>query len=261
MPELHVVSWQDHGAKRWVSPASFAFTANDQWVAVGLAEVPRVAMLLPLAFARVENTYVPVALLGFKPGQNLVVDPEGRWRVDYVPLRYRSHPFRVARNADAQYVLCVLSGSPLVTDGPLGNRFFDDDRKPAEQATAIANALLQLEGDRNHFQKAAAILAEHEVFEPWAFRVQEAEGITTYDALFRLSEARLNALPAEPLEALRNCGGLMLAYAHLFSTQHVPALAAAAPRSAWSKQQPEPLRQVAALNIVDDNGTLSFAHL
>ena len=261
MPELHVVSWQDHGAKRWLKPFSYAFAAGDQLVALGLAEVPRAAMVLPLAFAKSGGSYLPVAVLGFKQGHNLVVSADGRWLPDYVPLFFRSHPFRLARNADGNFVLCVIGDSGLITDGPAGNRFYDDERKPTPETSAIGTALLQLENDKASMLKATAILAEHDAIEPWPFRVQEAEGIKTYENVYRVNESKLNQLPADALAALRNSGGLVLAYAQLLSMQHLPQLAAAAPRSAWGQQNPEPVRRVAALNIVDDNGTLSFAHL
>ena len=262
MAELNVVSWQDHGAKRWQKPASYAFAARDQLVAVGLGEMARLAVELPLALARSGAGYLPVVVLGFKPGSNLAVGADGRWLTDAVPLLLRSHPFRLARNAEGQFVLCVLAGSDLVTDGPDGTRFFDDERKPTADTSAIANALMQLESDKLNFEKATTILAEHDAIEPWTFRVQEADGVATYDNVFRVNESKLNQLPAAALVALRDCGGLVLAYTQLLSMQQLPQLATlGARRAAAAAPAPVPARQVVALAISDDNGTLSFANL
>lgn len=261
MPEIRVISWQDHGHKRWLKPNSYAFTAQDQVVAIGLSEIPRLMMSLPIAFAKAESSYLPVALLGFRPAQNLLVGAQGQWLADYIPLLYRSYPFKLARNSENQYVLCVVEESGLVTEGPIGIRFFDENRKPTEETNAVANALMQFENDRSLFLNACRILAEHDVIEPWPFRVQEPDGVNTYEGLFRVNEVKLNSLPADALVALRNTGGLAICYGHLFSMQHVQQLANTQHRTAWSNRQQEPSGKVAGLNIVDDNGTLSFANL
>jgi hypothetical protein len=53
----------------------------------------------------------------------------------------------------------------------------------------------------------------------------------------------------------------MLCYAQLFSMQHLQQMGSVAQRTHWANNANVGSGKVAALNIVDDNGILSFANL
>jgi hypothetical protein len=260
MSDLRAVTWTAHNNLRWMKPSSFAFAARDNLVMIGLHEVAKVMMQLPIGFIRHKTAFVPVALMGVLPGQNLVISPHGKWLADYIPALYRSYPFRMADNGDGKFALCIDHASDLVHDKIAGFRFFEDEKKPSQETSAIINLLIQLETDRAAQGKICALLDELGLFEAWPLKVQAAEGIQQIPNLYRINETRLNELPAEALFALRNAGGLALVYGHLFSMQQIQHLASVAQRKSWASKA-EQSSQAPQLNIGEEEGIVSFANL
>jgi len=261
MSNIQALSSAEHGSKRWFKATDFLFAARDRVVAIGFNEIPKAMMSLPLGFTKVGDTYTPVVIQGLLPNQNLLVSSRGQWLADFVPVVYSTMPFRLAKNTDGEYILCVDVESRLITDGPAGYRLFDDERNLAAEASASAQALIQFEKDRPRIAAASKLLAECNVIEPWPINLQQGEETIKAEGFHRINEARLADVSGETLVELRNTGGLMLAYAQLFSMQHLQHLGQAAQRTHWVNRMAELTNKVAPLDIVDDNGILSFANL
>ena len=137
----------------------------------------------------------------------------------------------------------------------------DEEKKPAKETNAIAAQLMQFESERPRMIQACKLLDEHGVIEPWPLQVQNGDKVEVVEGLFRINEAKLMELPPEALADIRNCGGLMLSYAQLFSMQHMQQLGTVAQRNHWAARAAAMSNKVAALDIVDDNGILSFVNL
>jgi hypothetical protein len=260
MTDIRAISWNEHSTKRWVKPSSYAFAARDHIAMVALHEIPKAMMQFPIPFIRNAEGYLPVVLQGFANGQNFAVSEQGHWLAEYIPAVYRCYPFRMAKNTDGNFVLCIDQASELVREGIAGFRFFDEDRKPSQETQAILGLLKQLEDDRVIMAKACQILDEQGVMEPWPLQIQTAEGLLPVSNLHRLNEAKLNQLPTEALLALRSCGGLTLSYGHLFSMQQIHLLAGIAQRKSWANKQQQ-MGQTPSLDIKEEEGILSFTNL
>lgn len=260
MRDIRIISWSEHANKRWFKLTDFRFAAKDSFVAIGFSEIPKAMLSLPLALVKNEESFNLAVVQGLVPGQNLLVTPQGQWVADYIPVLYGSLPFKLAKSND-KYVLCVDHDSGLVTDMPAGHQFFEEDKKLAPEANAIAGQLMQFEAERPRMLQACKLLAEHGVIEPWPLQVQNGDKIEPVEGLFRIKEAKLMELPSEALADIRNSGGLMLCYAQLFSMQHMQQLGTVAQRNHWAARAAALSNKVAALDIVDDNGILSFANL
>lgn len=261
MTDIRVISPTEHGNKRWFKPANFAFAARDRLLVVAISEMPKAMMSLPLAFARHGGQYLPIAVQGFTDGQNLLVGADGKWLADYVPVLYRSYPFKLAKNAEGHFVLCVDHDSGLVTDTPAGFQFFSDEKSLSPEVNAIASQLMQLESERVRSIQICKLLDDHGVIDNWPIQLQVGTEVRTVEGIYRVNEQKLNQVPAEVLAELRNAGGLMICYAQLFSMQHLQQLGNVAQRTHWANTANVGGGKVAALNIVDDNGILSFANL
>ena len=75
----------------------FHFTAGTNSVYVAGTEFPMVAREYPIVFAKdAGEKLVPVAMLGLRPNQNLMVADDGTWRASYVPAYVRRYPFILA---------------------------------------------------------------------------------------------------------------------------------------------------------------------
>lgn len=261
MSDIRVISPAEHANKRWFKPTNFSFAAKDRLVAVGLSEIPKAMMSLPLAFAKNDAVYMPVVIQGFVTGQNLLVTPTGQWVADYIPVLYRSYPFKLAKNASGQFVLCADHDSGLLTDTPAGFQFFSDEKTLSPEVNAVAAQLMQFESERARSAQICKVLDDNGVFEPWNIQLQHGKDIHTVEGIYRINEQKLNELPPEAMIELRGLGGLMVCYAQLFSMQHVQQMGNVAQRTHWANTANVGGNKVAALNIVDDNGILSFANL
>jgi hypothetical protein len=261
MSDIRVISPTEHGNKRWFKPTHFGFAAKDRGVALGLSEIPKAMMSLPIAFIKTESSYMPAVVQGLAEGQNLLVTPAGQWVADYIPVLYRSYPFKLARNAGGQYVMCVDHDSGLVSDTPAGFQFFADEKALSTETNAIASQLMQFESERARSTQVCKLLDEQGVIEVWPIQLQHGDEIQTIAGFYRINEQKLNELPAEAMLAIRGVGGLMICYAQLFSMQHLQQLGSVAQRTHWANTANVGSSKVAALNIVDDNGIISFANL
>lgn len=258
MSDIRVITYPEHGEKRWLKPTNFSFTQKDRVVALGLSEIPKAMMSLPIAFIKNES-YIPVAVLGFANGRNLLVTPSGQWVADYIPALYRCNPFKLAKNANGQFVLCADHESGLISNTAAGIQFFSDEKTISAETNAIATQLMQFESERARLHQTGQLLSRHNVIEPWPIQIQQDKEVQTVEGLYRINEHALNELPAEALAEIRSTGGLMICYAQLFSMQHLQQLGNVAQRTHWANRAAA--GAVASLNITDDNGILSFANL
>jgi hypothetical protein len=261
MSKITVISYQEHGNKRWYKPENFGFAAKDRLLVLGLSEIPKAMLSLPLAFAKNEADFVPVVMQGFITGKNLLVNTDGKWLADYIPLLYRALPFKLAKNANGQFILCVDEDSGLISETAAGYPFFADEKALSAEVNMIAAQLMQFETDRERSAQLCKLLDANGLFEPWPLQVQQDKEILNVDGMYRINEQKLNELAGEPLLEIRRLGGLVICYAQLFSMQHVQQLGGVAQRTHWANTVNVGTPKVAALNIVDDNGIISFANL
>ena len=224
MPNYQAISRDRHASQRWQRPSGYACAANDAVIPVTAAELPQAMMSLPLAFIAQAEVFTLVAVLGLQPGSNLWVTPDGRWTGNYIPVAFRTYPFRLVPTEDGQQVLCIDEDSGLVTGGPAGERFFNEDGQPAQATLDILNFLNQIEQSRLATVSACAVLQKHQLIRPWPITLKTDAGEQHIAGLFQIDEAALNQLPAEALHELAQAGALPVAYCQLLSMQHLPVL-------------------------------------
>jgi SapC len=260
MATIRVVSWQEHGNCSWQPPQQYVFAAQDQVAALAMFEVPAAMRVLPLAFIKTEGGYATVALQGFKTSGNILLAADGSWRAEYVPHVYRHYPFKLAKDTNQQFVLCLYEDSQVVKEGYSGVRLFDDDKKPSKALATVFNELLRYEQETGAMLQASHLLQELNLFEPWKLQVQIGDKEETQEGLYRINESKLNTLDAESLLALRNSGALMLCYAQLFSMQNIQQLAKVQTLKAGASQQ-ESKSAIAGMSLLDNNDMISFANI
>lgn len=270
MPNFQVISRERHASQRWQRHTSYAFAAHETVVPLAAAELPKAAMSLPLAFIEQDGGFVPVAVLGLQAGSNLLVGAEGRWMGAYIPAALRSHPFRLAPTEDGQQVLCIDEESGLVTGGPAGERFFNDDGQTAQATLDILHFLNQLDQSRLATLVACAVLQKHQLIRPWPIAVKTDAGEQQIAGLFQIDEAALIQLPGEVLHELAQAGALPVAYCQLLSMQHLPLLGqlAQARAKVAAPAPPAPPAPPAALpagdldlEFLNRGDTISFGNL
>lgn len=252
MVELHAVSKTRHASKFWHRVTNLGFAAQTNAVPVSGGELARATLSFPLAFVAKGDQQTLVAMLGLAPGQNLFVGPKGQWVGDYIPATLRGYPFQLARNEQQGLTLVVDETSGLVSDGPDGVPFFDAESSEPHPDTKTLFSFLEAQhrGLSSAAVAVAAIKAAG-LMEPWPLTVQTDQGSRTIEGVSRISEERLRALPIEDLDKLRHAGGLVVAYAQLFSVQNLRRLQLLAQMASRSAQ-PKPAHDTTFLPELDD---------
>ena len=257
MPKYITVSKETHASKRWKRIDSYAFAAKDTVASIVVQEFSRALMYLPIGFIEQEEQFVPVAILGLQPGQNLFVVPDGRWLNGYTPAVYRGYPFQLADTENDQRVLVIDEDSALVNETE-GEHFFDEEGNPAQALKDVLDFLNQVDANRKLTQHICKLLAEHLLIKPWFINVQGNEGERKVEGLHCIDEAAMNALPPEAFEALRQAGALPIAYCQLLSMQHIQMLARLAQAQAIAKR---PTNGNGGAELLNSSDMISFDNL
>lgn len=259
MPQYSVVSREHHAGKKWQRVSSYGFAAKEALVPVLEAEIAKVALSMPLAFSHQDGRYTLMAILSPVPGRNLYVGPQGRWLMSYVPVWFRSYPFRLMpKPGTADLVLCVDTDSGLVVDGGAGGEdFVGSDANLSPALKTVLDFLTAAERSRKSTDLAVAALAEVQLIQPWPIKLKSEQGEQAVRGLHRIDEARLRALPDEAFLKLRKSSALPIAYTQLLSMGHLSGFEALAKLQAQltpppAAALPESLDRMFSLPTDDD---------
>ena len=263
MADYHVITRERHGHQYWLKQSGYRFASSDALCPLVAQELPQAMLSLPIGFIVEGEQFMPVAVQGLTPGQNLWVAADGRWLASYIPAPYRGYPFRMAPTEQGEQVLCIDEASGLLSESA-GESFFNEDGTPAQSVQEILTFFSQIEANRQLTRSICTVLQQHGLIQPWPITVQGEHGEQQVEGLFRIDEAALNALTAESLAEVRNAGGLTVAYCQLLSMQHLATLGTLAQAHAEAKKDQlaqEALSQKGELHLgfMNDSGTFSFA--
>lgn len=211
------LEWSRHGSHVWRRFTSYRFAADVHWVPVAGEELSQAALGLPLAFLHEDGTWRVMALIGLQEGKSLCVDAEGHWRNGYVPAALRSQPFGVQPGQPEQ--LCIYEDSPWLIDGVVGEPLFDEKGDLAALVHKTHAFLKTWELGCRRLGAMAELLAQADVLRPW-----QSAALTRLPTLYRVEEARWNALDDRSFLALRHRGVIPLVYAQLMSQSHLGSL-------------------------------------
>nr|WP_176704553.1 SapC family protein [Pseudomonas sp.]QDK64879.1 SapC family protein [Pseudomonas sp.] len=263
MADFQVITRERHGLQYWLKHSTYTFAASDALCPLVAQELPKAMLSMPIGFMAEGHCYIPVAVQGLAPGQNLLVGLDGRWLVPYIPAPYRGYPFRMASTEQGEQVLCIDEASGLLSESA-GEPFFDEDGTPHQSVVEILNFFTQIEANRQLTRNICLLLQQYDLIQPWPITVQGEQGEQQVEGLFRVDEMALNALSAEALAEVRNAGGLTVAYCQLLSMQHLSTLGTLAQAHAEAKKDQlahEALAKNGELHLgfMNDGGTFSFS--
>lgn len=218
-----------HLGHGWKRHDDYRFAAEDAWAPLLLAELATALAVYPLAFVpRPRGGHRLVALQGLHPGENLLVAPNGRWALGYVPSHYRGYPFtlqRVVAGGQERQVLCFDHASGLYRERPdpgLGEqRFFDDQGQPDELVAKLLGFLRRRHAGLAATDRAVDALERAGLLTDWV--LDETLG-ATLDGLKRIDDQAFAALDGDALAELRDAQALPIVYAQRFSASRLGVL-------------------------------------
>lgn len=209
------------GVQRMEKP--FGFAKGGHVVPLTVAEFTFAAISYPIIFAGPEH--LPLAVMGINSGENLFVNEDGSFVAGgYVPAYVRRYPFVLAADeAQQRMVVCIERNAAIFTDKAKADLpLFDDLGEPSEYTQNAIKFCEDFEGERRRTESFVKLLLELDLFEQREsiFNMPKDDG--TFEPVklaeyFAVSEAKLNALPADKLVQLRDNGALEKIYNHLTS--------------------------------------------
>jgi hypothetical protein len=215
-----------HASKKIKQAAGFGYAAGFHIASIMAHEFARAASIYPIVFLedKAENTFRPVVLMGLESGENLFVDPAGKWQASYIPAIIRRYPFALAGSGqEGQYTVCVDEGSDLISDSE-GVALFNEQGEPTESLENVKKYLAELQQMDMFTRDFCAALTASNMFTPMNMRVRQAEQIRNINGCYVINEERLNSLSVERFVELRDKRYLPAIYAHLVSLAQVERL-------------------------------------
>ena len=258
MSTMMPITRERHEAKRWLRPTNYGFSSRDTVVPLVLSELPRAALAMPIGFVSHEEQYLPVALVGLAPGQNLFVSSDSLWLSHFVPSAYKLYPFALLPASEGGEVLCINEGSGLVTDGPEGELFLREDGEPSKIVADIFASLQEISAYRLATRSVCALLKAHELIQPWPIGDKTQSEGHFVDGLFCINEEALDALSDEAFLELRAARALTVAFCQLLSMQHLPGLKQMAEARAAVAMPTGTPSTKAGLEVLDHDRPLDF---
>lgn len=158
---MTAITLATHRALGWRPAQGYGFTRSMSTQGISVAEIPRCAQTMPVAFRKIDETWTPVAVLG--SGTNLYVDEAGRWLGGYVPVAFRFYPFLFQ---DKKLFLWPgFETEPTDVEGvqPIFNGIELADR--VKQTAAVLTRTAQ---ENEKAQPVFALLERCEVLKPWS---------------------------------------------------------------------------------------------
>ena len=206
----------------------FQFTNETNSIYVAGTEFPMASREYPIVFAKdADGNIAPVALLGLRQNQNLMVDNQGTWLGTYVPAYIRRYPF-ILGNVDPQaskYAVCIDESYSGFNTAGEGNRLINDD---GEHGEILSNSVKFLEEFHKHSEITTLFckaIAEADLLESMQANFEMKSGSKfSLAGLFCVPRSRIKALSAEQLKRFADMDYLDLLYLHVYSLSNMDKL-------------------------------------
>jgi hypothetical protein len=172
---------------------------------VSVSEFADAALNFPILFVRAapdalgNDTVMPVAVFGLKPGENLFAI-DGKWDAAYVPAMLRAYPFTMARIEGSDRWAMVFDNSWEGISRTEGLPLFDENGEASELLNGVHKFVQDFEADLERTRHACAVLTEMKLLKPMRFDATlsngeelSVDGFMTADeeAIAKLSDAQL----------------------------------------------------------------------
>lgn len=183
----------------------------------------------PIAFISGDAgaSFVAMAVLGLEAQQNLFVTGSDVWDAGvYLPAYVRRYPFCMTRvtvdgREQAERIACVEKRAVNAK----GEALYDGKGEPLPVWDRLSKLLFEFEADLARTEELCRQLQALQLLEPFTAQVAPlGESPLALTGMYRVSEEKLQALPAGTLQELARNGMLSRIYAHLLSLDNFQRL-------------------------------------
>lgn len=214
----------DHKDLRVITTRGAEYGDNVMLAATFPAEFRNLQAHYPIVFRKnAQAQFEPVALLGFKDGQNLFLSEHG-WDATYIPMTIERLPFLIGFSPDRQPMMHIDLEHPRVsrTEGEPIFREFGGNTDFLERMSSLLLAIHQGLAATEPFIGA---LLQYELLESFVLDIQLNDGSQNRLAgFYTIKEERLLDLNGAVLERLNRAGHLQAIYMAIASLSQFRAL-------------------------------------
>lgn len=187
-------------------------------------EIPFAAGEFPIVFSATQNEgeYIPLALMGLKEGENLLVNAEGQFSTRYIPAFIRRYPFVLGGEKDSDSMaLCIDADSKAVhKDGSKGRRLFEESGEQSAHLKEVVEFLKDYHYRAELTKAFCTRLHQLGLLEPMQANITLKGAEQTnlnLTGFYVVKREKLKALSDADVLDLFKRDGLELIYAHLQS--------------------------------------------
>lgn len=191
-------------------------------------EIPFAAGEFPIVFSATatEGEYIPLAIMGLKDGENLVLDENNQFTTRYIPAFIRRYPFVLGGEKSADTLaLCIdAESSAVIKDGSKGRRLFDENGEQSVHLKEVVEFLKDYQYRAEMTKLFCKRLHELNLLEPMqaniTFKGREDANMNLM-GFYVVKREKLKALSdADALELFKK-DGLELIYSHIQSLSNL----------------------------------------
>lgn len=212
---------RDSARKLAHGPKRFGFCAGSHLAPCLAVEFSAGAREYPIVFIMEQGKPTPVFLFSLRPGQNLMVSPEGEWLGNYLPRYLARYPFIIAELPEDRMILAIEQS---VADDPAGTALFDESGEPSAFLTQMLALSDSYARDARTSDAFMARIVELDLLRAISVEVKTDGKSYGWSDLFAIDEGKLSALPDDALLSLARNGYLAAIHSHLLSLQAFSAL-------------------------------------
>jgi SapC len=229
--QVVLVDRRRHAGKRIKAVSDWGFAREMNAVPLTTIEFAEVARELPIGFINVgpdangKPRVAPMALLGLRERQNLVVTADGRWDARTMPASLRRYPFAYARTQPEQMSLVIDESYDGINDTE-GELLLTAEGEPTEYLQSVMRFLDRYETEVQRTETLCARLVALELLRGAEINGELTNGEKVNAAgFFMVDEEKLAKLPDAEVLELHRTGALGVLHAHLVSMGQVNGLA------------------------------------
>jgi SapC len=223
MPRNVLLNNIDHKDLRVIGARSAEYGDEVMYTLTFPAEFRSVQAHYPIVFGKsADGQFQPLALFGFKQGQNLFLDRDG-WQATYVPLMIERHPFLIG-GGNGELLVHIDLDHPRVSRTQ-GEALFREHGGNTEYLERISSMLLAIHQGLAGTAPFIAALLEHDLLESFVFDIQLADGSQNrLSGFYTIHEERLRNLDSAALAKLNAPGYLQAIFMVIASMSNFRSL-------------------------------------
>lgn len=222
----------EHKDLRLKAIPNLQFAARVHSVPLTGVEFALAARDLPILFAGPSAAEAgPMALLGLRQDENLLVDANGQWAPStYVPAFIRRYPFVLAEKPPEQtegddFTVFLDEAYPGFGTEE-GERLFKEDGTDTEMLTNAVNFLGEFQQHVGRTHWFMDQLRKHDLLESRNIRLEKDGKQINLNGLFVVNEEKLRQLDEKVAQEFLKEGVLGWIYAHLLSLANIDRMSA-----------------------------------